>query len=345
MASLIILSEEEKALSLNHDIAELDQRASQLYRGGDYATAVDLLRRAYQMREKVLGAHHVDTLMNLNNLAAGLGRLGLLEEAEEAFRDTLVGRMKVRGKKHGDTFTTMNHLGVLLKQLGQFEEAEALLYTAFEGFRSLHGIEHICTAEVAFSYGVLAVQQGKRNKAAYMFSVSVLGLTRALGSTHQHTRDAVAWEAICRATHAQARERAKQAEATGAGVLSGGVSAAQRNRNKGGKSAPQGQPGVIPPAQAPLPTVFEVEEMDYVEGIYAAKKDWKKRKECMICETRYTMTRREHHCRICAGSICFDCSEAETFVMEFAISSPVPGANKLPSKQRCCSNCEAQGFV
>ena len=344
MASLVVMSEEENTLSLNHDIAELDQQASKMYRAGDYASAVDVLRRAYQMRAKILGAQHVDTLMNLNNLAAGLGRFGLLEEAEQAFRDTLVGRMKVRGKKHGDTFTTMNHLGVLLKQRGQFEEAEALLYTALEGFCSLHGIDHICTAEVAFSFGVLAVQQGKRNKAAYMFSVAGVGLAGTLGGSHQHTQDAVAWEALCRETHAEAREAQQQqtADMSSSNVL---IGASQSIKGGGRGAASQGQPGIIPPASDPLPTVFEVEEMDYVEGVYAAKKDWKKRKECMICSTRYTMTRREHHCRVCSGSVCSDCSEAETFVMEFTMTSPVPGANKLPTKQRCCSNCEAQGFV
>jgi hypothetical protein len=326
MATLVQESADQKAHSLNYDIADLDQQASSHYRLGEYDECVDVLRRAYHLREKLLGAKHVDTLMNLNNLGAALGRLGLLEEAEQAFRDVLVGRMEVSGKKHNDTFTTMNHLGVLLKQLGQFEESDALLYTALEGFYNLHGMTHICTAEVAFSYGVLAVQQGKRNKAAYMFSVAVVGLVQSLGSGHQHTKDAIAWEEKCRATYAN------DGISTG---KKGSITVVDASRA-----------GVIPSIHAPLPSLFDVDEMDYAEGIFQSKKDWKKKvKFCVNCGIKYTLTRREHHCRICSSSVCGDCSKAKAYVMESSITSSIPGAANVPTLERCCAICEAQGFV
>ena len=110
---------EDADIAINARISALDQQASIDYRNGRYDDCIDGLRVVYQFRQKILGPQHVDTLLNLNNLASALGRAGKLAEAEEAFREVLTDRMKVRGPKHTDTFTTMNHLGVILKQLGQ----------------------------------------------------------------------------------------------------------------------------------------------------------------------------------------------------------------------------------
>lgn len=325
MASLVEESEEQRDRSLNMDIADLDYRASVHYRSGEYGDCVDVLRKSYNLRVKILGAKHVDSLMNLNNLGAALGRLGLRDEAEHAFRDALSGRMEVRGKVHSETFTSMNHLGVLLKQSGHFNEAEALLYTSLEGFHKTQGFQHIRTAEVAFSYGVLSVQQGKRNKAAYMFSLATSGLTVVLGSAHQHTKDAAFWETKCKNTYSS-------------------LTAAQKKQMK--KKGGHEFSCKIPAPESPLPSVFEIEEFDYAEGIYESRQEWMKQKQCSVCSVKYTLTRREHHCRVCSSSVCGDCSQATTYVMDPNSQPDKADPTKArPTLQRCCSTCEAQGFT
>jgi len=143
-----MMQSEDADIAINARISALDQKAGSDYCNGRYDDCIDSLRVVYQFRRKILGPQHVDTLLNLNNLASALGRAGKLMEAEEAFREVLTSRMKVRGPKHAETFTTMNHLGVILKQLGQFEEADSLLFIALEGFFAGQGPKHICTAEV-----------------------------------------------------------------------------------------------------------------------------------------------------------------------------------------------------
>jgi len=333
------ISPKNEGVDINVEIARLDQDASRFYRKGEYSNSVEVLRHSYNLRSSFLGKTHVDSLTNLNNLAAALGRAGFKNEAEKAFRDALIGRMNTKGKENKDTYTTMSHLGVVLKQLGQFEEAEALLYTSLEGFHKLYGVDHICTSEVAFSYGVLSVQQGKRNKAAYCFSVAVIGLSCALGTAHQHTQDAISWMEKCRDTYNAGSSN---------DINSGNIN--NNSKNNKSKAATnqivriddEGNKIItstskvynIPSPHAPLPSVFDMEEMDYTEGIYKSKSDWKKLKNCTICTIKYTMTRREHHCRVCSSSICDDCSQCQTYVLEFSAEK----------KQRMCSNCEAQGF-
>ncbi len=87
---------------LVEDISKLDMEASRHYRAGEYEEAIELLRKVYQYRVGILGADHEDCLLNLNNLGAALGRIGLLKEAEDAFRDSLRGRKKLKGLDHGN---------------------------------------------------------------------------------------------------------------------------------------------------------------------------------------------------------------------------------------------------
>eukprot|EP01059_Diplonema_ambulator_P014335 TRINITY_DN2520_c2_g1_i1.p1 TRINITY_DN2520_c2_g1~~TRINITY_DN2520_c2_g1_i1.p1 ORF type:complete len:304 (+),score=33.39 TRINITY_DN2520_c2_g1_i1:112-1023(+) len=51
-------------------------------------------------------------------------------------------------------------------------------------------------------------------------------------------------------------------------------------------------------------------------------------KDCELCGVEYTLTRREHHCRLCFKSICNSCSR-----------------NRLSKKQRACSHCYARHIL
>lgn len=319
-------------LEINERIAALDQQAVAHYSRGHFGKCVEVLRVAYQLRKGILGKEHVDTLLNLNNLAAALGRHGMLQEAEEAFRDALLGRIKVKGAGDAECLTTMNHLGIALKQLGQFEESDTLLYTALSGFFSQRGVKHICTAEVAFPFGVLAVQQGRRNKAAYLFGLAALGLTASLGAAHQHTRDAEIWKERCEHTYKAVHVPVSAPSSS----FSFSSSPNKFSKSPGKESAfTMVQPINIPSPHAPLLSPFELEDLDYTEQCYVSKKHWKHRSSCVVCSISYSLTRREHHCRVCGGSACDDCTQATTYMLEFG----------LKTKVRMCSVCEAQGFA
>ena len=289
--------------SLSNDTQELqklDNLASAQYRAGKYAESESLLRKAYEKRRALLGEQHQDTLLNLNNLAAALGRLGRFKDAEETFRTTLEGRTRLKGPNHADTLTTLNHLGVLMKQQGDLAAAETRLAQALDGFTATLGADHLCTAEAAYNFAVLCTQQGRRRKAAGLFSLAHGGLKKALGAEHQHTLDALTWEIKCKESESR------------------------------GEIPSQTSPAHNPASTSPSCDV----EAAAPEAIFQTKLLWKKAIACEVCTVAFTMVRREHHCRICCRSVCHDCAQGKTTVLEFSASVP----------QRICAICEQQGF-
>ena len=75
-------------------------------------------RQTLELREKVLGKEHPNTLTSMNNLANVLQRMKKYEEAEQMHRQTLELREKVLGREHPDTLTTMRNLANVLDSRG-----------------------------------------------------------------------------------------------------------------------------------------------------------------------------------------------------------------------------------
>jgi len=67
---------------------------------GKHEAAKEMLRRALELREKVLGPEHPATLVSMNNIAEVLRGQGKYEAAEEMHRRALELREKVPGPEH-----------------------------------------------------------------------------------------------------------------------------------------------------------------------------------------------------------------------------------------------------
>ena len=92
----------------------------------DAVEAEPLYRETLQLREKVLGKEHPDTLTSMNNLAGLLESQGKYNAAELLYRETLQLREKVLGKEHPDTLQSINNLAVCLESQGKYDAAEAI---------------------------------------------------------------------------------------------------------------------------------------------------------------------------------------------------------------------------
>ena len=75
------------AALVNHEkeLRNLDTQCALLYRDADYENCVEVARSSYKLRASLLGVDHRDSILNLANLGASLGRAGYLKEAEQAF--------------------------------------------------------------------------------------------------------------------------------------------------------------------------------------------------------------------------------------------------------------------
>src|SRR5229473_4461998 len=93
---------------------------------GLYPRAQALQQQSMEIRQRVLGPEHPDTLTSMNDLATDLDDSGHYAEAEKLEREALDISRRVLGPEHPDTLMLMSNLGNSLWQEGHYPEAEKL---------------------------------------------------------------------------------------------------------------------------------------------------------------------------------------------------------------------------
>ncbi len=154
---------------------------------GDYPAAQPHLERAWEIRRRVLGEEHPDTLGSTNSLAALYQDQGQLAKAEPLFVKALEISRRVMGEEHLKTLSYMNFLALLYQAQGQFAKAEPLFVDTLEVRRRLLGDEHQDTFDSMNNLGMLYQAQVQYSKAE-PFYVNALELRRRfLGEEHPDT--------------------------------------------------------------------------------------------------------------------------------------------------------------
>ncbi|KXX73750.1 Nephrocystin-3 [Madurella mycetomatis] len=165
----------------------LETTAIAVARLGKYGEAEQMQRQALELRKKVLGEEHPDTLGSINNLATILGNLKRYEEAEQIHRQALELRKKVLGEEHPDTLGSINNLAITLGNLRRYKEAEQMHRQVFELRKKVLGEEH---PDTLGSINNLAITLGnlRRYKEAEQMHRQVFELRKkVLGEEHPDT--------------------------------------------------------------------------------------------------------------------------------------------------------------
>src|SRR5262245_39143915 len=111
------------ATDRDRDLAEAGKlyKESVSLRGkGQYDQAIPLAERALTLREKALGAEHLDTTNSLNTLASLYYYKGDYAQAEPLYRRALAIREKTQGAEHTETATSLNNLALLYRAKGDY---------------------------------------------------------------------------------------------------------------------------------------------------------------------------------------------------------------------------------
>jgi serine/threonine protein kinase len=146
--------------------AQMMQVMGNVYRDlGLYARAQPLLDRSVEIRRRVLGPDHPDTLLSMDDLGTDLDALGDYAEAEKLERETLEISRRVLGPEHPDTLKSMTNLAIVLSREGRNAEAEKLERETLEISRRVLGAEHPQTALSIYHLGVIAANRGNRTEA------------------------------------------------------------------------------------------------------------------------------------------------------------------------------------
>jgi tetratricopeptide (TPR) repeat protein len=158
---------------------------------GDYAGARPLQERVLEVRTRVLGAEHPDTLGAMNNLAMTLWGQGDYGGARQLQKRVLEARTRVLGAEHPDTLTAMNNLGETLRVQGDYAGARPLQERVLEARTRVLGAEHPDTLGAMNNLAMTLRGQGDYGGARQLQERVLEARTRVLGAEHPDTLTAM----------------------------------------------------------------------------------------------------------------------------------------------------------
>jgi len=168
--------------------ASIRQLIGDTYRElGLYPEAEPHLKRAIDLRSRLLGAAQPLTLVSLNGLGELYLAQGKYAEAERLFATVLNSRERVLGTNHAETLNTMADLAAVYREEGQYAQAESLESGVLTRELRVLGDQDRRTLSTMSNLAQVYVDEGKYGQAE---ELSVRGLdlaSRALGEGHPQT--------------------------------------------------------------------------------------------------------------------------------------------------------------
>jgi tetratricopeptide (TPR) repeat protein len=157
------------------------------YARGDYPAAEQVFRQVLDVRRRLLGAEHPDTLGSMNNLAMTLVALGDLAGARDLFHQALDGYRRLLGPEHPNTLTSMNNLATTLADLGDAAGSAELHRQVLDARRRLLGAEHPDTLTSMGNLAETLRTLGDAAGAAQLHGQVLDARRRLLGPEHPDT--------------------------------------------------------------------------------------------------------------------------------------------------------------
>jgi tetratricopeptide (TPR) repeat protein len=154
---------------------------------GELDAARRLQEHTYDIRRRILGEEHHDTLVTANNLGAVLLQQGELAAAHELHRRVHGIRRRAFGDDHHETLVSANNLAQVLRQQDELEEAYELTLHTYEVRRRSFGDDHVDTITVANNLAVLVQDRGDLDGARELMLRAYEAIRRRLGEEHPHT--------------------------------------------------------------------------------------------------------------------------------------------------------------
>jgi tetratricopeptide (TPR) repeat protein len=145
------------------------------------------LERALELRQRVLGESHHDTLTSMHELAEVYRYQDEYAKAEKLFLQTLDVQRRVLGEEHRDTLDTMDTLAQLYGSEGKYAQAEPLSIKALEARRRTLGEQHPDTVASISNLGTHYWTQGKYAQAEPLWTKALEVERRVLGDEHPDT--------------------------------------------------------------------------------------------------------------------------------------------------------------
>lgn len=180
--------EPEEARRKMAEANDLVKRASVEKENLHYLESEKLLFAARDIKEKLLGAEHLETANIEHALAGVYKREGRYREAEELYKKSLRIKEQVLGENHPDTAESYNDLAVVYEREGKYEEAKVLFEKSLRINVQVLGEKHPDTATSYSNLAGLYVKQGKQKEALLNYLKAYRIFNLSLGIDHPHTK-------------------------------------------------------------------------------------------------------------------------------------------------------------
>ena len=155
---------------------------------GLFAEAQRQMERALNLRRRVLGQEHPDTVSSMHALGGLYLRAGKYGPSEALLNETLEVRRRLRGDRHPDTLAVMGELATLAGMVqGDYARTAAMFTKVLDVQRSALGEEHPDTLAVMNQLATQYVNQGKYAKAEDLYKKVLDIKRRVMGEEHPST--------------------------------------------------------------------------------------------------------------------------------------------------------------
>ncbi|MCJ1356254.1 MAG: hypothetical protein MMC33_006248 [Icmadophila ericetorum] len=149
--------------------------------------AKNMLKAAFEGKERLLGKDDALTLNTVNNLGNLYSTYSMLNEASTMYSTALQGFLKIRDPSHHSVRETRNNLGEVLMKQGRYQEAEAMFQVALMGQHYAAKDANALTLYIQSNLAIVYKAQGKVDKAITTYKQVITGREALLGPDHSST--------------------------------------------------------------------------------------------------------------------------------------------------------------
>jgi eukaryotic-like serine/threonine-protein kinase len=154
---------------------------------GLYSRASVLGQQSLEIRQRILGPEHPDTLKSMNDLAQALGDDGHYPEATKMLREENDIERRVLGPENPQTLHSMNDLALAMWRDANPVEAEKLSRETLDIRRRVLGLEHRDTLKSMNTLALCLHDLGRDAEAEKLYRETLDIRRRVLGPEHPDT--------------------------------------------------------------------------------------------------------------------------------------------------------------
>ncbi len=167
----------------------MGEQARTLYSQGKHTQAQQLIEKVLEIKRRLFGDEHPETLKSQSDLAADLLAQGKYAEAQRLLEKVLQLDERLLGTEHPTTGADCNNVAWALRPRGNTRRAQPLFEKALEIYRRLLTDEDPVTAAIYNNLAENLRGQGKYGQAQPLYEMAMAIRRRLLTDDHIDTAD------------------------------------------------------------------------------------------------------------------------------------------------------------